>query len=95
MIETESANVIKVRCPHCRGKIGLGMNYYRELEGLCINCPHCDGQMIIPGPPDDASPDASLECPECSEASPYADFREGPDGSGFCPRCGVRIQFED
>jgi len=40
--------VIKLRCPHCDGKVALDEAFYKELVGKNIDCPHCSVEMKIP-----------------------------------------------
>jgi hypothetical protein len=39
---------VKLRCPHCDGKVAIDEEYYKEIVGQSVSCPHCNEGMKVP-----------------------------------------------
>ena len=97
-----SADITKIRCPHCEGKIAVEDDYYHELIGTLVSCPHCAQEMLIPAinhaGEQTASGNHSVDVTR--EIERPADTRrqviQPPSDEGtFCPHCGAGIGLRD
>ena len=95
--------VIKIRCPHCAGKIAIDEDIYDEFAEKVIHCPHCNEEMIVPKVPmtQKISPHTTLEniAKATMNLKPIIDIAlESEDidsGTRRCPHCGAEVGKKD
>jgi hypothetical protein len=102
----EEERIIKIRCPHCDGKIAIDQNFYQELEGKPIDCPHCNDKMAIPllaSVGDVTRPGAGRHSLDTTQkiqlppldAPPPTRTRQPQPQTRHCPHCRVEVGLRD
>ncbi len=97
--------IIKLRCPHCEGKIGIDITYYKELVGEEMECPHCQKKMKIPSTVRTIKKDQDTigahgrhitqKVHKTEVGWAAAPLKAKDDDAAYCPRCKEEVGKRD
>jgi hypothetical protein len=100
--------IVKLRCPHCDGKVALDEAFYAELIGQSINCPHCSEGMKIPTTVkkitrdreanfrgNSRTPTQKVRNPATEWTPPLIRVAETEEKPVYCPKCKEEVGRRD